>query len=91
MVTQVEPNNEGGGYSQLRGDVRTLSKRRRMGKGEAGLSGRSDYVITSMVIAHLDDLMFVGNREDFKKFQKLMDSIRHGDISMLGADFYPNL
>ena len=72
-----------GGYVQMRGDVCTFVRRRRREKDDHRLIDRSDWTLLSVIIAHVDDLLFVGNQDELMAFKRLMTVFRHGDITIL--------
>ena len=71
-----------GRYVQMRGDVCTFVRRRR-GKDDPRLIDRSDWTLLSVVISHVDDLLFVGSAQELIIAKQVMGVFRHGDIAIL--------
>ena len=69
----------------MRGDVCTFVRRRKKRPVEHGFLARSDLVLTIMVISHADDLLYVGNPQDYQIFLSVMNRFRHGEANSLSA------
>ena len=69
----------------MRGDVCTYVRRRKKKPGEHGFLDRSDFLLTSMVIAHVGDLLYVGSHLDYQIFLNVMNKFRHGEANAIGV------
>ena len=72
-----------GVYRQLRCDPCVYTKHSESTQNQWNMFGMDRKVLTSIIIAHVDDLMHFGTKEALVEFASLMKEFKHGDIATL--------
>ena len=75
-----------GGYRQLRNDVCVFGKYRDLVGDEWNIIPNAPRILISIVVAHVDDLIFCGSAEEWVCFQKIISCFKHGESPQLTED-----
>ena len=72
-----------GGYQQLRSDVCVFVRHRKRKEGESNIPNRPSEILIGFIMVRVDDIIFVGNEEEYTRFWGIVEEYKHGEVTRL--------